>query len=133
MDVHKDSIDVATGDDSASEVRHYGTIGGEMAVVSRLARKLESTGNTLVFVYEAGPLRLWHLPVAEGQGPRMLGGFARHGAALQCRPRQDRSARMPEAGAPGTRGGVDAIHVPVSQKAPKGTIQAALLHVRNSP
>ena len=23
MDVHKDSIDVATGDDSASEVRHY--------------------------------------------------------------------------------------------------------------
>ncbi len=55
MDVHKDSIDVATGDDSAGEVRHYGTIGGEMAAVSRLARKLESTGKTLVFVYEAGP------------------------------------------------------------------------------
>jgi len=55
MDVHKDSIDVATGDDSASEVRHYGTIGGEMAAVSRLARKLESTGKTPVFVYGAGP------------------------------------------------------------------------------
>ncbi len=55
MDVHKDSIDIATGDDSASEVRHYGTIGGEMAAVSRLARKLQSMGKALVFVYEAGP------------------------------------------------------------------------------
>jgi len=55
MDVHKDSIDVATGDDAAVEVRHYGSIGGEMAAVSRLARKLESAGKVLVFVYEAGP------------------------------------------------------------------------------
>jgi len=55
MDVHKDSIDVATGDDAAGEVRHYGAIGGEMEAVSRLARKLESTGKVLVFVYEAGP------------------------------------------------------------------------------
>ena len=44
MDVHKDSIDVATGEDAAGEVRHVGAIGGEMAAVSRLARKLESTG-----------------------------------------------------------------------------------------
>jgi transposase len=55
MDVHKDSIDVATGDDAAGEVRHYGAIGGDMQAVSRLARKLESTGKALVFVYEAGP------------------------------------------------------------------------------
>ena len=55
MDVHKDSIDVATGDDAGGEVRHYGAIGGEMQAVSRLARKLESTGKVLVFVYEAGP------------------------------------------------------------------------------
>lgn len=55
MDVHKDSIDVATGDDAAGEVRHYGAIGGEMVAVGKLARKLESTGKVLVFVYEAGP------------------------------------------------------------------------------
>ena len=40
MDVHKDSIDVATGDDAAGEVRHYGAIGGEMGAVGKLARKL---------------------------------------------------------------------------------------------
>ncbi len=55
MDVHKDSIDVATGDERGGEVRHYGAIGGDLAAVSRLARKLESAGGPLVFVYEAGP------------------------------------------------------------------------------
>ena len=40
MDVHKDSIDVATGDDGGGEVRHYGAIGGDLAAVSRLVRKL---------------------------------------------------------------------------------------------
>ena len=55
MDVHKESIDVATGDDAAGEVRHYGAVGGDLAAVARLCRKLESTGKALVFVYEAGP------------------------------------------------------------------------------
>jgi transposase len=56
MDVHKESIDVATGDERGGEVRHYGAIGGELAAVARLARKLESSGGgPLVFVYEAGP------------------------------------------------------------------------------
>jgi len=55
MDVHKESIDVATGDEAGGEVRHYGAIGGELAAVARLARKMESTGKVLVFVYEAGP------------------------------------------------------------------------------
>ena len=55
MDVHKGSIDVATGDDGGGEVRHYGAIGGGLAAVSKLARKVESTGKALVFVYEAGP------------------------------------------------------------------------------
>ena len=68
MDVHKDSIDIATGDDTGGEVRHFGTIGGEMAAVSRLARKLQSTGKTLVFVYEAGPcgFGLYRLLKAKG-------------------------------------------------------------------
>ncbi|OFW19234.1 MAG: IS110 family transposase [Acidobacteria bacterium RIFCSPLOWO2_02_FULL_65_29] len=55
MDVHKESIDVATGDEAGGEVRHYGAIGGELAAVARLCRKLESTRKVLVFVYEAGP------------------------------------------------------------------------------
>ena len=55
MDVHKDSIDVATGNERGGEVRHYGAIGGDLAAVTRLARKLESAGGPLVFVYEAGP------------------------------------------------------------------------------
>ena len=54
MDVHKDSIDLATGE-ARGEVRHYGAIGGDLAALSRAVRKLESLGKTLVFVYEAGP------------------------------------------------------------------------------
>jgi transposase len=55
MDVRKESIDVATGDDAGSEVRHHGAIGGDLATVARLSRKLDSTGKVLVFVYEARP------------------------------------------------------------------------------
>lgn len=55
MDVHKESIDVATGEAGEGEVRHYGAIGGDLGAVARLARKLESTGKDLVFIYEAGP------------------------------------------------------------------------------
>jgi transposase len=55
MDVHKESIDVGTGEEGAGEVRHYGAIGGDLGAVARLARKLESQGRPLIFVYEAGP------------------------------------------------------------------------------
>jgi len=54
MDVHKDSIDLATGEERG-EVRHHGAIGGDLAALSRAVRKLESLGKRLVFVYEAGP------------------------------------------------------------------------------
>jgi transposase len=54
MDVHKDSIDLATGEEHG-EVRHYGRIGGERVWLTRAVRKLESLGRQLVFVYEAGP------------------------------------------------------------------------------
>ena len=59
MDVHKDSVDVATGDEAGGEVRHYGAVGGDLASITRLCRKLESTGKVLVFVYEAGPCGFW--------------------------------------------------------------------------
>ena len=55
MDVHKESIDVATADAVEGEVRDYGAIGGDLAAVARMACKLEPQGRELVFVYEAGP------------------------------------------------------------------------------
>jgi transposase len=51
--VHKESIDLALAE-PGGEVRHYGQIGGELSALSRVVRKLESTGRRLVFVYEAG-------------------------------------------------------------------------------
>ncbi len=56
LDVHKDTIDVAvatTGKDA--EVRHIGTIGGDLAAVDKSLRKLISAGHCLHVVYEAGP------------------------------------------------------------------------------
>ena len=54
MDVHKDSIDLAIGEERG-EVRHYGRIGGDSTALMRTVRKLESLGKPLLFVYEAGP------------------------------------------------------------------------------
>lgn len=59
MDVHKESIDVATGEDDGGEVRHWGKVGGDLESVKKLVRKLESSAKALVFVYEAGPSGFW--------------------------------------------------------------------------
>lgn len=56
LDVHKESIDVAIADEGrGEEVRHYGTIGGEVEAVGRVAKKLVKAGKKPNFVYEAGP------------------------------------------------------------------------------
>ena len=56
LDVHKESISVAIAEsDRGADVRHYGTIGGDIDSFAKLVRKLQSTGATLCFVYEAGP------------------------------------------------------------------------------
>lgn len=56
MDVHKDTIDIAVAEPGRDgEMRHVGSIGGDLVAVDRALRKLQSRGTTLHVVYEAGP------------------------------------------------------------------------------
>ena len=54
LDVHKNSIDVALAE-AGGEIRHYGSIGGELKDLEKVIRKLHSKGSELHFAYEAGP------------------------------------------------------------------------------
>jgi len=47
LDVHKDTIDIGVAESGREEVRHVGTIGGELAAVDRALRKLISAGHRL--------------------------------------------------------------------------------------
>ncbi|ABB33012.1 transposase IS116/IS110/IS902 family protein [Geobacter metallireducens RCH3] len=56
LDVHKNSIEIALADwGRDNEVRHYGSVGGDLHSLDKVVRKLVSQGRELHFVYEAGP------------------------------------------------------------------------------
>ena len=69
LDVHKDSIDIATAEPGRTgEVRHVGSIAGDLGALDKALRKLISRGARLHVVYEAGPCGfvIWRHLVATG-------------------------------------------------------------------
>jgi transposase len=56
LDVHKMSMDVAFAEGGpGGEVRYYGRLGGDLAALDKVVRKLTAQGAKLLFAYEAGP------------------------------------------------------------------------------
>ena len=69
FDVHKETIDVVVAEPGAEgEVRHYGTIGGDLAAVDRMVKQLRAAGRRLRLVYEAGPCGFHLCRRLEAQG-----------------------------------------------------------------
>jgi transposase len=55
LDVHKETIAVSIAPANSTEVRRYGIIGGTLAAVDKLVKKLSPANVELRLAYEAGP------------------------------------------------------------------------------
>ena len=55
LDVHKETIAVSIAPQISTEVRPYGIIGGTLAAVDKLLKKLAPENTELRLVYKAGP------------------------------------------------------------------------------
>ena len=56
LDAHEETIDIAVADGGRQgEVRHYGTIAGELEALDKVVRAMRAPNRALHFVYEAGP------------------------------------------------------------------------------
>jgi transposase len=98
LDVHKDSIDIATADAGRdSEVRHVGTIGGDLASLDKSLRKLISKGHALHVVYEAGPCGfvIWRHLTMQGLRCEVVAPSSRGARARCCRRGGARSRARP--------------------------------------
>ena len=61
LDVHEDSIDIAVAESPReAEIRHVGSIKGDLASLDKALRKLISRGQLLHIVYEARPCGYFH-------------------------------------------------------------------------
>jgi transposase len=69
MDVHKESIDVSLAEEGRDgEVRHYGTVPGDLEALAQVVRALRAPNRRLRFVYEAGPCGFGIHRYLTGQG-----------------------------------------------------------------
>ena len=99
LDVHKESIAVAYApEERGTEVVSLGAIGTRQCDIDKLIRKLQSKGAPLVFVYEAGPVRLLAVSVPHAQGLELPRRGAVADPAETGRPGEDGSPRCGPAG-----------------------------------